>query len=72
MFAKKIVSLASYSLGVFILHPMAIVVMRKLIHIEVSSFCPAVSIPILTIVVYVFCAIAAWLIKKLPLIKYII
>ena len=72
LFARKIVSLASYSLGVFILHPMVIVVMRKLIHIEVSSFCPAVSIPILTIVVYVFCTIAAWWIKKLPLIKYII
>lgn len=72
LFVRKVVSLASCSLGVFILHPMVIVAMRKLIHIEVSSFCPAISIPILTIVVYVLCATAAWLIKKLPIFKYFI
>lgn len=72
LFARKVVSLAACSLGVFILHPMVIVAMRKLIHIGVSSFCPAISIPILTIVVYVICATAAWLIKKLPMLKYFI
>lgn len=66
---SKISSLAKYGLGVYILHPAAIVAMRKLLGIDVNSFAPAISVPLLTIVVYVGCMFATWLLKKIPIIR---
>ena len=69
---KGISGLAKYSLGVYILHPAMIVAMRKLLGIDVTCFAPAISVPVLTCVVYVGCVFATWLIKKIPIIRRVV
>lgn len=69
---KEISSLAKYSLGVYILHPVMIVAMRKLLGIDVTCFAPVISVPVLTCVVYVGCVFATWLIKKIPIIRRVV
>jgi len=69
---KRISCLAKYGLGVYILHPAVIVAMRKLLGIDVTCFAPAISVPVLTCVVYACCIFAAWLLKKIPLIRRVI
>lgn len=69
---KEISSLAKYSLGVYILHPVMIVAMRKLLGIDVTCFAPVISVPVLTCVVYVGCVFATWLIKKIPIVRRVV
>lgn len=69
LLAKIVTFVASCSLGVFILHPIVIVAMRKIIYLDVNNFCPVVSIPILTVIVYALCTIITLLIKKVPILK---
>lgn len=69
---ERISGLAKYGLGVYILHPAMIVAMRKLLGIDVTCFAPAISVPVLTCVVYMGCVFATWLIKKIPIIRRII
>lgn len=69
---KEISSLAKYSLGVYILHPVMIVAMRKLLGVDVTCFAPVISVPVLTCVVYVGCVFATWLIKKIPIVRQVV
>lgn len=64
--------LAKYGLGIYILHPMVIVAMRKILGIDVNSFIPSISVPVLTVIVYLLCAIATWGLKKIPIIRHVI
>ena len=66
---KNFSGLAKYSLGVYILHPAMIVAMRKILGIDATCFAPALSVPVLTCVVYAGCVFATWLIKKIPIIR---
>lgn len=70
--ARRIAGLAKYSLGIYILHPAIIVAMRKVLGIDVSCFALVMSVPVLTCVVYICCAIATWVFKKIPILRGII
>lgn len=61
--------MAKYSLPVYILHVIVVQMLRKLLGFD-CSFAPLyISIPVLTVVVYVLSLLAGCILKRIPLLK---
>lgn len=63
---QRVVGLSSITFGIYLCHDLFIMLLR---HFGVStlSFAPALSVPLLSLGVFLCAAVLAWLISKIPL-----
>jgi len=65
-----ILKLSKYSFGIYLIHMIFIEIMKR--NINILGFNPIVSIPIITVLVYLLSLLSSVIIKRIPLIKNII
>jgi len=68
---KFTILLSSLTLGVYLIHPIAIDIL-KYINLSPLSFYPAVSIPVIAIIVFISSLMGSWVIYKTPYLKRLI
>lgn len=65
-------SLSSLGMGIYILHPIIIMALRKICRIDESIAYPAISIPALALCIYALCALITLIIKKVPVLRNLV
>lgn len=62
-------SLSRYSLGIYILHPMAIIALRKVLKVDTSMAPAVISVPLVAILAIALSMAGVRVIQKIPLLK---
>ena len=70
---KFVQTLSKLSFGVYLLHPLIIELLDNVLHISTTSFNPLLSVPVISVAVFIVSSAAIYVLSKLPLLnKYII
>ena len=68
---RRIYKCAAYSLGIYLVHPLWILILKNA-GINTLICNPLLSVPMISINVYVLSVITVWVIKKVPVLKQLI
>ena len=69
---KWLLSLAGCSFGIYLLHPVIINMLYKVVNIRPTNFNAVISIPVFTIMFIVPVWFAVYIMKKIPFIKHLV
>lgn len=66
---ERLVFLSKCTFGIYLIHPFFIELLNKIAHLNTLSFSPVISIPILSVVVFLASLIVSALLNKIPVIN---
>lgn len=67
-----LLSLANCSFGIYLIHPVIINILYKVVGCQPIMFHPVISIPVFCAAIIVPCHIAVWIMKKIPVVRRLV
>lgn len=66
------ISLAECSFGIYLIHPVIMNLLYKVIGLQPIMFNPVVSIPLFCVAFILPCHLTVWLMKKIPVVRQLV